>query len=382
MVNTWSRMWRIGTRLISNMETKEWQGRGYVPLVRGSNVYFAVDIGSEAVLAVDMPLYLDCAYEDMEAYLDKTYEGECCGHAFYYRLQRNRSFIEDVEHGLLSKIASLYCINRPLIFAPEARRAVDVCITEGLTADELAVNAPHVNGKLQIDASVLAATGWRINNLGGILRVNQRLVITNVKLSAKAADFTNDGENADGEHYYDVRGILPDSTLILPYTPNLNYDVRRIEVGKVPEHAYRVYVSDGVDLRQYHTLTFSDTETADWINTWQNGNDLPRLRTAGDIDAFCKRFTNNNFGFTCEFDSVIEPNEPVPKNVLRRYERRDRYPGWGEIQDIFHARRYRPVCYLRFRGNRKYLTDWAEYVLSACEHEYPEFSWAGVTDAT
>ncbi len=379
MIETWSKLWHIGTRLVNDEEIEKWNERGYVPSLPGSNVYFEADSVREAVLAVYKPLYLDCAYNELDAYLDRTYEGQCFGHSFQYRLKRNRVFIEEIEHGLLARVAKLYQINRPLIFAPDARRAVDICITEGLTLEELLAISPKVKGKPRIDESVLKTAGWKIDILGGILRTNQHLILTNVQLSDKAQDFANDGEDKDGQRYFDVQGNLSNRTLIFPDTPTINDDVQKIVAGS-NEHSFRVYVNGDVDLRKYRTITFGETTADDWVNIMQNGDNLPRLRTAGDINNFCQRFLDNDRGFNCRFLCVIQPQETAPANIIRRYEQRDRYPDWGETQELFQAMRYRPICYLRFAGKGKYLGDWAEYVLAACEHEYPEFSWAGVND--
>lgn len=379
MVEARSTMWQIGTRLVPDKETWEWKGRGYVPSLPGSNVYFEENCDRNTVLAVVKPMYLDCAYEEMDAYLSRTYEGKCCGHTFHYRLQRSYAFIEEIEHGLLAKAASLYRINRPLIFAPDARRAVDICIMDGLALEELSAMTPQVDGKPRIDADVLKSADWQVDLIGGILQANYRLILTNVQFSKKAQEFANDGEDEDGNRYFDVRGNLPNQTLIIPEIA-AEKDVRKIVSGS-NGCSFRVYVNGDIDLRKYHTLTFSEPNPDDWVNVMQEAPCLPRLRTEGDINRFCQRFSHPGRDFECKFDSIKQPGESAPgQNVVRRYERRDRYPDWGEEQALFQARRYRPICYLRFGGAGKYLGDWAEYVLSACEHEYPEFSWAGVAN--
>ena len=139
MTENLSNMWQIGTRLIPDEEIGKWKGRGYVPDLPGSNVYFKTNVTRDIKTAVDSPLYLDCPYDKIDEYLNRTYQGQCCGHSFFYCLTRSYTFIEEIEYDLLAKVARLYKINRPMIFAPEARRAVDICITDGLTADDLVV---------------------------------------------------------------------------------------------------------------------------------------------------------------------------------------------------------------------------------------------------
>lgn len=377
MTEAWSRMWQIGTRLVSDDEIKKWRGSGFVPTLPGSNVYFEAGTVRETVLEVNKPLYLDCSYDEMEKYLNRIYVGQCCGHSFYYRLKRSRVFIEDIEYGLLSKVASLYQINRPLIFAPDARRAVDICITEGLTPAELLANSTQTGRKSCIDESVLKATGWQIDILGGIVRTNQQLILTNVELSNNAQDFANDGEDKDGQRYFDTQKNLSSRTLIIPDTPALN-NVQKIVAGDSGNY-FRVYVDGDADLRKYRTITFGETNIDDWVNVMRVGDNLPRLRTAADINNFCRLFSYGDKGFSCNFLCVVQPQETLPANIIRRYERRDRYPDWGETQELFQAMRYRPTCCLRFFGKGNYLGDWAEYVLAACEYEYPEFGWAGVS---
>lgn len=380
MAENLSNIWNVGTRLIPNEEISKCEGRGYVPRLPGSNIYFKTNVTRDIKLAVDSPMYLNCPYEKIDEYLNRTYQGQCCGHSFFYSLRRSYTFIEEIEHNLLSKVAWLYKINCPLIFAPEARRAVDICIIDGLTSDELAANSSSAS-ETSIDATTLAAAGWQIDILDGTLITNHRLVLTNLQISKQPQDFSNDGEDKDGQRYFDIKENLSARTLIIPETSSLKQNVRKIVAGDMG-NSFRVYVNDDVDLRKYRTLTFNELSADDWVNLHYDITDLPRLRTAGDVDNFCRGFVDVKRGYDCYFSCVKQPKDSAPKNVIRRYERRDRYPDWGKTQELFQSRRYRPICYLHFRGEGNYFGDWAEYVLEACEHEYPEFSWAGVTDET
>lgn len=380
MTKNLSNMWQVGTRLITNEEISKLEERGYIPNLPGSNIYFETNVTRDIRLEVDSPMYLNCSYNKIDEYLNRTYQGQCCGHSFSYRLTRNYTFIEEIEHNLLAKVAHLYKINRPLIFAPDARRAVDICITDGLTPEELTANSSPAN-KTCIDATTLAAAGWKIDILDNILITDHRLILTNLHIPNQTQDFSNDGEDKDGNRYFDVKGNLSERTLIIPETSSLKQNVKKIVAGEAG-NSFRVYVNDDVDLRKYRTLTFSEPDADDWINLQYDAVELPRLRTAGDVDNFCRLFVDVKRGWKCHFFCVKQPKDSAPKNIIRRYERRDRYPDWGETQELFHARRYRPICYLRFLGEGNYFGDWAEYVLEAYEHEYPEFSWAGVTDET
>ena len=379
----WSKWWRVGTRLIPDKEEAEWKLRGIVPVLPGSNVFFThnnISDNDSVVLAVKKPMYLCCAYDEMNDILSNVYEGQCLGKTFHYQLKKNRMFIEEIERNLMAQVARLYRIDKPLIFAPDARRAVDICVLDGLVLSELKDYATQKDGKLLVDVTSLERAGWQINLLGGRLRVNDCLILTNIEISQKPLDFANDGEDEKGR-YFDVQGNLPDRTFILPNTPLPDSDILEIVPDK-NGRPFRVYVNHNVDLRTYQTMTFNEFNDDDWINEYQDGDELPRLRTAGDIDEFCRRFENNSRGNKCSFKCVVQPGEPAPVNIIRRYERIDRYPDWGETQIFFQARRYRPTCYLNFVGERQYLSDWAEYVLSVFEKMYPEFIWVGVYDGT
>ena len=376
----WSNWWQIGTRLVPDEEIDKWKSYGLVPKLHGRNVYFTsynLDKNS-FVLTVDKPLYLNCNYDEMDDILEKNYEGHCLDKVFHYRLKRNRTFIEEIEHNLLSPTATLYHINKPLIFAPDARRAVDICVTDGISVSDLIVYAGQKDGKYQIDAAVLEKAGWQIDLLNGRLRANMRLVLTNVKLSPKPLDFAKDGEDKFGK-YFDVPGSLPKRTLIIPDTPIPNHDVLKIEADDNGS-PFRVYVNEDVDLRKYNTITFGEINSDDWSNLYKNNVNLPRLRTANDVDEICRCFTDEVRGFSVEFKCVVQPGEPSLQKIIRRYERQDRYPDWGYTEELFKMRRYRPICYLNFSGEGIYLGDWAEYVLAAFEKFYPEFIWAGVYD--
>lgn len=378
----WSNRWKVGTRLVPDEEIDKWKSCGLVPELPGSNVYFtAYDMDkASCVLAVDKPLYLHCAYDEMDDIFEKTYEGHCLGKVFHYRLKRNRTFIEEIEQNLLARTAALYHINKPLIFAPDARRAVDICVTDGLSVSDLIVHAEQKDGKYIIDAPVLEKADWEIDLLNGRLRTNMRLILTNVKLSPKPLDFAKDGKNEFGR-YFDIPGSLPKDTLIIPCTPTQNNDVLEIEADD-NESPFRVYVNEDVDLRTYDTIAFGEVAPDDWENLYRNDVNLPRLRTANDVDEICRCFTDEARGLSVGFKCVVQPGESAPTNIIRRYERQDRYPDWGNTEELFKARRYRPICYLNFSGAGVYLGDWAEYVLAAFEKNYPEFIWAGVRDDT
>ena len=377
----WSKWWQVGTRLISDAKTEEWQMCGIVPNLPGSNIYFKsnkLSRDDSVLLSVKKPMYLSCAYDEMHDIINKIYEGKCLGRTFHYQLKRSRIFIEEIEQSLMAKVARLYRIDKPLFFAPDARRAVDICIIDGLTISELTDYATKKEGKLHIDDATLERADWQIDILGGKLCVDNCLIVTNVQQSKKTLDFANDGEDEKGR-YFDVQGNLPDRTLIFPNTPMPDNDIKEI----VPDEngrPFRVYVNRNINLRTYQTLTFNETNDDDWINEYKDGDELPRLRTVNDINEFCRRFDDINRGYKCSFKCVVQPGDSAPKNIIRRYERIDRYPDWSEVQEFFAARRYRPICYLNFVGEKQYLIDWAEYVLSAFEKMYPEFIWAGVQD--
>lgn len=114
---------------------------------------------------------------------------------------------------------------------------------------------------------------------------------------------------------------------------------------------------------------------------WEHkSNVLPsRLFSQGDIRKLLSCFCNDKY--RSEFLKVSNERDKNLK-LINRYEttRGFKYPYDVKERDLEMQRRRKPICYLRFIAPSKWLTDYAEYVLSFMEYFYPEFVWAGVVE--
>ena len=337
--------------------------------VREGGVFFR-SLPKNIRMKVDLPFYLNCTLSDMGNFLDRKYVGVCMGQEFQYELRRDYAFIREIERKLLWRVAQSYRITRPLIFAPWARRAVQICVTDGLDVERLATSAPEIDGKRHITNEVLQAAGLKIDLIGGVLVTNKRLSITNLKLSDKASNFVSDGFDENG-HFFNVQEDFEKATFVLP-TPETQSPlfISVDESGR----SQRVYTNE--DFRKYHTLTFDDCNSEEWLNVWRSGNSPPRLRTVADISHELTRYQYKD-KFACRFERVVQPQARKSERVIQRYESALRYPGADRTQELFRATTYRPTCYLKFSGEGLFLEDYANYVLEAMENQYPEFIWAG-----
>ena len=395
MRNDINERWQICTKLVDFNAPSGI----YIP---GGGVFFKVMPTKNIRLAVDMPFYLNCKLADMEKFLAREYIGSCMGREFRYELRRDYTFIREVERKLLWRVAQSYGVTRPIVFAPWARRAVKICITDGLTAEELATLAPEVDGKRRITNDVLQAANWQIDLIGGVLVTNKRLSVTNLKLSDKAINFVSNGTDAKGK-FLNVQSDLANQAFVLP---EIAEDESQDFFITVEEdwQAQRVYTD--ANIPKYYTLTFGECEPDAWRNVWRDGYFLPRLRTDADISCELNRYQYEKI-FSCKFERVIQPplREKFSKRLIQRYETALRYPDADRTQELFRpklyraeqddhrknpdanrpqelfrATTYRPICYLHFSGDNIFLDDYANYVLEAMEKNYPEFIWAGVSD--
>ena len=344
--------------------------------VHGGGIFFnsMPKLSQDIRLAVDMPFYLNCPLAEVEKFLAREYVGQCLGREIRYQLRRDYTFIREIERKILWRTAKSYGVTRPIIFAPWARRAVKICITDGLEPQELAAKAPEVNGKKVLSNDVFRAADLKIDLIGGVLVTNQLLSVTNLKLSNKAINFAGDGIDEFG-HFLNVQGDLSAQDFILPETNSQNFSIAL----KDNWSAQRVYTEE--DIRKYRTLTFGQGQSDAWKNVWRSGISLPRLRTAADISCELSRYQYEGF-FSCRLERVVQPltNEKISKRIIERYEIDCRYPDDSSSQEFFRATTYRPTCYLLFSGDKIFLDDYANYVLEAMENNYPEFIWAGVSD--
>ena len=306
MRNDMNARWRTCTKLVDFNAP-----RGIC--VHGGGVFFE-KMPQNIRMAVDMPFYLKCELADVEKFLARKYIGSCMGREFRYELRRDYTFIREIERKLLWRVAQSYGVTRPFVFAPWARRAVKICITDGLTAEELAALAPEDGDKRRITNEVLQAAHRQIDLIGGVLVTNKRLSITNISRSDKAINFVSDGVDAKG-HFLNVQSDLAEQAFIFPELAEYNSQDFYV-VADEDWRTQRVYTDS--DIRKYYTLTFGKCESDAWHNVWRSGDSLPRLRTVADVSYELNRYQYEKI-FSCKFERVIQPtlHEKISKRLVQ-----------------------------------------------------------------
>ena len=147
----------------------------------------AEDIGNSRaffpILNDSAEYFLNTSYDDLKNYCGKKYDGivkksDGTTEKISYSLQRNYSFI--LREKILSDISRLYKINRPAIFSPYSRKAVDI------------IFATEIDREDSIDLFL------KENTLDGILITGQKLAWNiDQKLQKIHNEFENVG--ADGK---------------------------------------------------------------------------------------------------------------------------------------------------------------------------------------
>lgn len=318
----------------SCIERKE----NFLPLEIENCIFFDnAELNEEVETLSYGSFFLSVPYEDLKNFLHKDFFGQ----DFKYRLTPNYRFVEAEKK--IFCVSEIY--NLPVqIYSPYARRAVDICISE----------------KSAKDFTSLHDLNFRLaeNNLSDKLLMNNKF-FWNVKIkeSVDLAWFKNH------ENYFEYGFDADEQSYILP---KIDLDFYRgIEAEK----------SDGkIILRSFHELS----EEFELIKILPIENKIaprifskPRIRTTGDIKFILKCFENENF--SCSFVKFGDGEK------ILRYSKEFAYPTSQE-QELLCAKMKLPVINIKFVGDRKFLTDYANYVLHFLERNYPEFNWAGEID--
>ncbi|MBR6012747.1 MAG: hypothetical protein IK062_03065 [Selenomonadaceae bacterium] len=285
---------------------------------------------------------------------------------FSYSLQRHERFIR--REKILSEIAELYKIHRPIIFSPYARKAVDIKIFDCNISDF--ENLQDLN--LQLEE----------NKLQGKLLTNFELC-WNLKI--ENSETRRGGELAEEEHYIGADGNLirheyfhtfdkNEKIFVLPDQHcndlRINFDdERKIILGYnsvLRERACKI-----VSLN-----TIENVSEEVFTNDFPKPNNKLRLQTAGDVEKVLSCFNLSHMGkkFPTSFESFNAKNF----SPIEIYRREDSYFVPSEKKLLGRVRN-KPICLIKFGGDKTiFKTDYANYVIHYFEQNYPEFNWAGV----
>ena len=300
--------------------------------------------------------FLDAAYDEITNLCAETYTGIITDRdggrkEFSYRLQRHSRFVRHEK--ILFDIAALYNINRPVIYSPYARKAVDIIAPE-LGKDELkrAAAVEFRNDKLIVDHEL----AWN--------------------LSIASATYNRDPMTGADDtlirYEYDFRFDSDAKAFVLPNQPC--DDVYRLvdEDSKTVVLGFNALLKD----REYQTVMLNEVEDLRdaFCNDFPRRNRKLRLRTKGDVENVLACFNETRAGRL--FPAAYR--EAVGGNVINLYRREDEYFTPDEERFLGAIKR-KPLCRIEFAGGQsKFKADYASFVINYMSKNYPEFNWAGV----
>ena len=340
--------------------------------------FFEIDLNSSFIFADGEGLSSDKSFFILESYGDiKNFckPGKFLGQVvtadgttknFQYSLQRHERFVQHEK--ILSEVATLYKIRRPVIFSPYARKAVDIKIFGCKISDF--ENCRNVNLKLDE------------NSLRGKLLTDFELC-WNVKIENQ--ETRRGGELQEDEHYISADGILIrheyfhtfDKNEKIFVLPSQHCDDWKIISGDERKIILRYH--SVLTERSCKIISFNEVENISgeiFTNDFPKKNNKLRLKTAGDVEKVLSCFNLTRMGkiFPVGFEKFNAKNF----NPIEIYRREDRYFTQAE-NHLLEKIRNKPVCLIKFSGEKTiFKTDYKNYVIYYLEQNYPEFSWAGV----
>lgn len=300
------------------------------------------------------PFFLDCAYGDIAALCEREYRGHSAEGDFRYKLVLHGRFAQ-FEH-YLERLYHLYDLDALPLFSPYARRAVDICLLDEVAKPDEADFA------------------WGENNLP---MLSGHLLMWNIKVhDAREAQ---SGDLADGQKVY--RFGANEQTYILPnYRDGHGYD-RNVAYYRdgyelVLTTPSDIINSDGIPWEIFSlkgTMLPADAEI--FTNEPSCRSHLPlRVNTQGDIDHVLTQL-RQAIGQE-EYTAAFAAWDETADDCFAPYAAKVAYPVSAD-QELVRRRQKLPVCMVKFSGARKYLADYANWVLYVLNSQYPEFNWAG-----
>ena len=309
------------------------------------------------------PYFLCCPYEEIRSLCSQEYVGQSAHGQFHYQLQTHARFIE--RERPISRIASRFSVNAPVIFSPYARRAIDILITDAVMPQDIPT--------LDFD--------FETNGLEKKV-LSDYVLMWNVKVfPSKMCDssIAPDGDERRIQYAYKTE----DDVFILPDCnpdDDLQIDVRRKEGVTLLFAPEKLEMTKGV----LYKIRKPDLEGAlpPAVTIFQNMCRMSdrlfckdRLRTRADVDYVLKMFEQEDF--SCHFTGDVSNG----LQVITRYEGKRNHAYMANRDNLLVREHLKqPVCQVVFNGDKRYLTDYANFVLHYLEERYPEFLWVGVSE--
>ena len=377
----WETIWNIKVYLAEDEnEVAKMEQQGFQVIDAGNTVF----IGKEPVLEKIKKdfLFFDGTYEDFLQLLqnETVYLGDFLLNngrtvKFKYRIRPNYRLVR--QEKILCQIARIYNIQRPVVFSPYARRAVDIEILWGQDISDSLEQVVKTDLKLKDNGLDVIREGFSL--------------MWNISLSE--GDMPDSEEDINDEEHVAPDGDRRRYTYVYWSGIQENdfvYPVADLAYPEILKHEKEIRFICENRLNQYnfkkiriHNQAVKNTlYTKEFYNAFDRGSqNILRIRTAGDIQYVLSQFLIRDEAeniFWCDFDSMYDcVNDNL---IITRYIPEHDYWNDGE-QMNFRKIRNRPFCYVKFfcqENRKKFLTDYANYVLHYLNYEYPEYCWAGV----
>ena len=363
---------KIATALVPKKEISAMNERKFYIInenEKSSSVFFQKQSSIDKISTKDYQslytesYFLQCPYEEIDEICRKIYRGYSSIGNFDYKIVTHKRFIE--QENKLFRLSELYNINKPLIFSPYARRAVDICILNDYDEVDLkTIDFEFENNYLKdkiIDDYVLM---WNI------------LISSNSSSNSYIAP-----DEDDIHHRYIYNSGIDKNTFILPSAiPNISF-----EVNKISNERIDIITSDEIRTDKCEIFKIFDEKDIDSMpnsvrifwNTCENEQlfNKVRLRTVGDINYVLNTLQQGEF--SCTFDKW---SDQAPENQIKIYQKSRRHNYFIERNEqLMKVRSKLPKCCIKFNAPAIYLTDYANFVLNFLEQNYPEYFWVGVS---
>ncbi len=355
----WNKDFEVAVKFVKRGDTES--ARGLFQLDVGKS--FILDEETLDKINLTEDFFINAAYNEIENFCaPKKYRGRLVTNDgtiknFTYTLQRHERFVNYEK--ILFEVAALYKINRPVIFSPYARKAVDIKIFELDETDfENYQSVDFMNEKL----------------LRGNLFWNVKIETADTISGKSVEEYLGaDGKLIRYEYFHTFDADKKVFVLPAQHCDDLNCKVD--DTGKTFKFGYNSVLK----VNNCETVKFVEVENISaetFTNDFPRQNDKLRLKTEGDVEKVLACFNATRAGkmFPAKFESFNAKNF----KPLAIYRREDKYflpPGIRLLGKV----RNKPICTINFGGGASiFKIDYANYVLAYFERNYPEFNWAGV----
>ena len=395
-------MWNVATALVSSNEANNLGGfRNILCNLNESQEEYP--LGVPNFIDIEGNYFLDCSYEEACACCFDEYSSEYpyrgtvniqgVDTPFRYRLVFDLQYVNAEQ--ILFYASNIYQIKIPIFFSPYSRRTIKIqipgdygnvadilkengsdltpyCLSENKLADKLvtdkrlmwnirteSINLPHYSIGIDDDSSYFTPYGdsnvyrYEFRNL----KENEFICpgkddISKV-LSAQIAKQKNEQRQ--------MITLVTNKQLTLPCTS--------MRIMKIQEN-----LNENTSANEEKSFFFNlDAKTKHTMFAAE------RLRTKGDIERVLYGLSMPTYNLSCSFLCVSDV-EKKNIDVIKTYYRELAYYGGDSSreQSLYSNRRRMPLCYLKFFGDNKFLSDYASFVISFLTVRYPDFQWVGV----